>query len=124
MFDGIKTFARAIDDKDFQAKHLNHTPLRQSTPTPNTKFHKRFGFLIENEDDNSEENGSPEELPLLKEIDVYLKMPRIEAKDMDNFNLLHWWRDHEKMFPVLSLVAKKLHVLLLPPRPSRNEFSL
>ncbi|KAK2652536.1 hypothetical protein Ddye_012392 [Dipteronia dyeriana] len=28
--------------------------------------------------------------------------------DVDKFDILHWWREHEKHFPILSIIAKQI----------------
>ncbi|KAK2662375.1 hypothetical protein Ddye_000949 [Dipteronia dyeriana] len=27
---------------------------------------------------------------------------------MDQFDILHWWREHQKHFPILSIIAKQI----------------
>ena len=43
------------------------------------------------------------------EVDVYLKT-QFEFMDSDNieFNILEWWKEHEKHFPILSIIAKQI----------------
>ena len=38
---------------------------------------------------------------------------------MKDVNILHWWRDHEKVLPNLSKVAKK--VLTVPASSAKSE---
>ncbi|KAK2658004.1 hypothetical protein Ddye_011056 [Dipteronia dyeriana] len=28
--------------------------------------------------------------------------------DVDQFDILHWWREHQKHFPILSIIAKQI----------------
>ncbi|PRQ32613.1 putative HAT dimerization domain, ribonuclease H-like domain-containing protein [Rosa chinensis] len=35
-------------------------------------------------------------------------MPTLEVADGFEFNLLGWWRSHEEVYPVLSLIARDL----------------
>ncbi|KAK2658344.1 hypothetical protein Ddye_004877, partial [Dipteronia dyeriana] len=32
--------------------------------------------------------------------------------DVNQFDILHWWREHQKRFPILSIIAK--HILAIP----------
>ena len=45
---------------------------------------------------------------LKKEIAFYLSTPFITKEDLESFDLLKWWKDHEKQFPLLSVVARKV----------------
>ncbi|KAK2657797.1 hypothetical protein Ddye_010849 [Dipteronia dyeriana] len=34
----------------------------------------------------------------------------IEDSDVDQFDILHWWRQHQKHFPILSIIVKQILV--------------
>ncbi|KAL5740672.1 hypothetical protein ACOSQ2_029852 [Xanthoceras sorbifolium] len=40
------------------------------------------------------------------EVNVYLNTAFEFASD--DFNLQHWWRDHEKIFPILAIITKQI----------------
>jgi hypothetical protein len=45
---------------------------------------------------------------LKKEISFFLSTPFISKEDLESFDLLKWWKDHEKQFPLLSVIARKV----------------
>ncbi|KAL6130325.1 hypothetical protein ACLB2K_068705 [Fragaria x ananassa] len=42
------------------------------------------------------------------DLQYYLDMPILEVPDGLEFNILGWWRSHEEVYPVLSLIARDL----------------
>lgn len=42
------------------------------------------------------------------DLQYYIDMPTLETADGFEFNLLGWWRSHEEVYPVLSLIARDL----------------
>lgn len=65
-----------------------------------SKFTRDWGELFNAEDEQDSE--------LMIEIRKYLSLKPLSEKEKDNFELLHWWRDHKKEFPLLSKVARKV----------------
>ncbi|KAK2658608.1 hypothetical protein Ddye_005141 [Dipteronia dyeriana] len=43
--------------------------------------------------------------------------------DVDKFDILHWWREHEKHFPILSIIAKQILVTPVSTVAVEQEFS-
>ena len=42
----------------------------------------------------------------------------------DDFNILSWWRDHRRAYPVLSILAKDVMTVLVSTISSESTFSL
>ena len=53
------------------------------------------------------------------EINQYLEEPCAH----ENTNILHWWRDHEKVYPILSKMAKGILSLMATSVPVERYFS-
>ncbi|KAL5862402.1 hypothetical protein ACOSQ4_003698 [Xanthoceras sorbifolium] len=43
----------------------------------------------------------------VSEVDLYVNT-FFEFLDSEDFNILHWWREHETNFPILALIAKQI----------------
>ena len=43
--------------------------------------------------------------------------------DVEQFDILHWWRDHEKHFPILAIIAKQILATLVSIVVVEQEFS-
>ncbi|KAK2644703.1 hypothetical protein Ddye_019898 [Dipteronia dyeriana] len=43
--------------------------------------------------------------------------------DVDKFDILHWWREHEKHFPILSIIAKQILATPVSTVAVEQEFS-
>ncbi|KAK2646346.1 hypothetical protein Ddye_021541 [Dipteronia dyeriana] len=43
--------------------------------------------------------------------------------DVDKFDILHWWREHEKHFPILSIIAKQILATPISTVAVEQEFS-
>ena len=84
------------------------------------QFHKRYGDVIA--DIQQAEEDSVDIPPLLKEIEAYLKLPMIPDSKIDSFDLLDWWKTHEKMFPILALIAKKVLCIVATSAESERCF--
>lgn len=49
----------------------------------------------------------------VNDLDCYFVAPYMpRQEEIDNFNILDWWRGHARRFPILSIMAKDL---LTPP---------
>ncbi|KAK2648334.1 hypothetical protein Ddye_015823 [Dipteronia dyeriana] len=44
--------------------------------------------------------------------------------DVDKFDILHWWREHEKHFPILSIIAKQILATPVSTVAVEQEFSV
>ncbi|KAL6176525.1 hypothetical protein ACLB2K_053158 [Fragaria x ananassa] len=53
------------------------------------------------------------------DLHYYLDMPTLEVSNGLEFNILGWWRSHEEVYPVLSLIARDL--LSVPPSTVASE---
>ncbi|KAK2645995.1 hypothetical protein Ddye_021190 [Dipteronia dyeriana] len=47
----------------------------------------------------------------------------IGDNDVDKFDILHWWREHEKHFPILSIIAKQILATPVSTVTVEQEFS-
>lgn len=102
MMDGIEIFLDAIKDS-VQYYTTNTSSNGQSVNTIST-FSKRFRKYK----DTTKDAGVDEESDLPAEIRKYLALKAIPEKELDAFNLLHWWRDHTCDFPQLAKIAQKV----------------
>jgi hypothetical protein len=57
------------------------------------------------------------------ELLAYLDSDPISEYD-DDFNILSWWRDHRRAYPVLSILAKDVMSVLVSTISSKSTFSL
>lgn len=123
LLSSIITFVKDIHDKDFERKYLNRLPQSNRDVlqfSANSKFQKRYGDVMA--DIQQAEEDGVDVPPLSKEITEYLNMPKISDSKIDTFNLLHWWRDREKMFPILSVIAKKVLCIVATSAESERCF--
>ena len=44
------------------------------------------------------------------ELTKYLKEPRLELEDEEDFDLLNWWKVNSPRFPIVSKMAKGNHL--------------
>ncbi|KAK2655640.1 hypothetical protein Ddye_008692 [Dipteronia dyeriana] len=60
------------------------------------------------------------------EIEIYhsTNFEFIRDGDTDQFDILHWWREHQKHFPILSIIAKQILVTLVSTVAVEQEFSV
>jgi len=56
------------------------------------------------------------------EIDIYFEEDCVE--DIENFDILAWWKAHAEKFPVLSTMARDFLAIPLSTVPSESAFSL
>ncbi|KAL5844173.1 hypothetical protein ACOSQ4_010131 [Xanthoceras sorbifolium] len=52
-------------------------------------------------------SGSSSSSTYVSEVDVYINTS-FEFLDTPDFNVLHWWREHETNFPILVIIAKQI----------------
>ncbi|KAK2636377.1 hypothetical protein Ddye_031169 [Dipteronia dyeriana] len=59
------------------------------------------------------------------EIETYhsINFEFIGDDDVDKFDILHWWREHEKYFPILSIIAKQILATPVSTVAVEQEFS-
>ncbi|KAK2656874.1 hypothetical protein Ddye_009926 [Dipteronia dyeriana] len=59
------------------------------------------------------------------EIETYhsTNLEFIGDDDVDKFDILHWWREHEKHFPILSIIAKQILATPVSTVAVEQEFS-
>jgi hypothetical protein len=57
------------------------------------------------------------------EILAYLDSDPVSEYD-DDFNILSWWRDHRRAYPVLSIIAKDVMSMYVSTISSESTFSL
>ncbi|KAK2655960.1 hypothetical protein Ddye_009012, partial [Dipteronia dyeriana] len=59
------------------------------------------------------------------EIETYrsTNFELIGDDDVDKFDILHWWREHEKHFPILSIIAKQILATPVSTVVVEQEFS-
>ncbi|KAK2658722.1 hypothetical protein Ddye_005255 [Dipteronia dyeriana] len=43
--------------------------------------------------------------------------------DVNKFDILHWWREHQKHFPILSIIAKQILAIPISTVAVKQEFS-
>ena len=43
--------------------------------------------------------------------------------DLENFDILHWWKEHEKYFPILAIIAKQILITPVSTVVMEQEFS-
>ncbi|KAK2663159.1 hypothetical protein Ddye_001733 [Dipteronia dyeriana] len=62
---------------------------------------------------------------LYDEIETYhsTNFEFIGDDDVDKFDILHWWREHEKHFPILSIIAKQILATPVSTVAVEQEFS-
>lgn len=72
---------------------------------------------------STEQEPSAPQSKLVQEIHSYLSYPRLTPKEVDGFQLLEWWSDNEKVFPILSKVAKAIHAVVATSASSERMFS-
>jgi hypothetical protein len=56
------------------------------------------------------------------ELDIYFEEECVE--DIENFDILAWWKAHAEKFPILSVVARDFLAIPLSTVPSESAFSL
>lgn len=71
-----------------------------------SQFTKEWGGVIDGTDECNDSD-------LMTEIRAYIALKPLPEKKKDSFHLLHWWRDHEQDFPLLSRIAQKVIILHL-----------
>ena len=116
----IKLFLKDILENP--SKYFSNISQNSSVATTSTSnyFQSIYGDLM----DDNETGASAIVAPLLKDIDLYIKLPQISSESIANFNLLVWWRDNSVTFPVLSKIARKVHGIVASSAPSERVFSL
>jgi hypothetical protein len=57
------------------------------------------------------------------ELAAYLDSDTVQKFD-DDFNLLDWWHDHKLTYPLLSILAKDIILVLVSTLSSESTFSL
>ncbi|KAL5803220.1 hypothetical protein ACOSQ4_031525 [Xanthoceras sorbifolium] len=58
----------------------------------------------------------------VSEVDLYVNTA-FEFLDSEDFNILHWWREHETNFPILALIAKQIFGTPVSTVAVEQEFS-
>ncbi|KAL5775817.1 hypothetical protein ACOSP7_013374 [Xanthoceras sorbifolium] len=56
------------------------------------------------------------------EVDLYVNTS-FEFLDSEDFNILHWWREHKTNFPILALIAKQIFGTPVSTVAVEQEFS-
>ena len=58
------------------------------------------------------------------ELLAYLESEPISVYDNDDFDIINWWQEHKKSYPVLSILAKDVLVVPVSTISSESTFSL
>ncbi|KAI9558400.1 hypothetical protein GHT06_015180 [Daphnia sinensis] len=104
------------------------TPNEKSTQTVNmtaTSSSKKirisalYGDVLDAEPDIS---GTPEEL-LKAEIQKFLAISRLSADEMDELDILYWWKGRQYDFPLLAMHARQILGIVATSAPSERAFS-
>jgi hypothetical protein len=111
-----------------QVSHRKQVPIAGSE-----KKRKAWGGKIYGSDvvGSSDPSSTPEPFPpqpsLLfesqSELLPYLDTDPVSEYD-DDFNILSWWRDHRRAYPVLSILAKDVMTVSVSTISSESTFSL
>lgn len=109
--ESIKKF-KAIFKKDYYAKFVKEDEI-QDMPSKRRKLDE--GLL----DFQSVFCNQNCDVDRMNEIDMYLNAPCAN----ENVNVLHWWRDHEYVFPILSKMAKDYMSIMATSVPVERFFS-
>ncbi|KAL5856117.1 hypothetical protein ACOSQ4_005919 [Xanthoceras sorbifolium] len=99
IFNNVKTLFYQLYDEylGVYGPSLNITvqkPQKDSQSKVPTTFKKLGSTLLSKQTSTSE-------------IDVYLKTAFEFVENVD-FDIQEWWRDHEKIFPILAIIAKQI----------------
>ncbi|KAK2645870.1 hypothetical protein Ddye_021065 [Dipteronia dyeriana] len=70
-------------------------------------------------------SSSSSSLVLYDEIETYhsTNFEFIRDDDVNKFDILHWWREHQKHFPILSIIAKQILATPVSTMAVEQEFS-
>ncbi|KAL5736388.1 hypothetical protein ACOSQ2_031176 [Xanthoceras sorbifolium] len=66
--------------------------------------------------------GSSSSSTYLSNVDVYINTS-FKYLDSDDFNILHWWRDHHTNFSILVVIAKQIFETPVSTVAIKQEFS-
>ena len=58
------------------------------------------------------------------QLEVYLEMPLLDVSLYRNLNVLEWWKDQSKRFPILALMACDLLSVPITTVASESAFSI
>ena len=78
-----------------------------------------FGELM----DESQSSCTNSESKLRAEVHAYLAFPKLQPHETEKFKLLDWWKKNEKVFPLLSKVARAVHAIVATSASSERMFS-
>ena len=86
-----------------------------------SEAYKQFLALEKDDAEANEEANLDENPPIEDEIDRYLHLPRPAEKT--KVDILQWWKDHEKVLPLLSHFAKATLAIPASSASSERTFS-
>ena len=111
---GIKMFLTNIkDDINLYDKEIS------THSTSNVgEMEKLMGNILD--DDENDDFGCS---VLSKELTMFMKQNRIPSHELNNFNLLTWWKTNQTLYPTLAKVARKIHCIPATSAESEHVFS-
>jgi hypothetical protein len=99
------------------------TPVSISATTQSSskkiKISALYGGVLEAEPSVP---GTKEER-LRAEIQRFISIPRLTADEMDELDILAWWKERQNDFPQLALVARQVLGIVATSAPSERVFS-
>lgn len=120
-----KTTPKSSSLKDTTA--INHQSPRPATPaqTKPNKFRSLLGKVLSKPRDrpDAEIDVACEESKLKKELAAFLSISPLQDIEMDDFDLLKWWKEREAVYPILSSICRKLFSIVASASACESLFS-
>lgn len=111
--------------RQLQVRHQQKTQCgqqirqRHHSSSKKIKISALYGIVLDAEPAT---NGTREEL-LKAEMQNFLAIPRLSADEMDELDILSWWKGRQYDFPLLAIYARQILGIVATSAPSERVFS-
>jgi len=120
-----KTTQKSSSLKDSTAiNHQGPCPTTPSQTKPN-KFRSLLGKVLSKPRNrpDADIDVACEGSKLKKELSAFLSISPLQDIEMDDFDLLKWWKEREAVYPILSSICRKLFSIVASASACESLFS-